>query len=349
MPLKIYRLFVLDFFKTFGLIMSLFSIFALFLQILKIAEFFGEKTQVSFTDLAHMMGLSYLTFLPLVLPLVSLVTTSLLTWQWSSDGSFLGLISIGLNPKKLLLTLWALVSVLMFLQTYLVFELAPNIKQKLNLIGSTLKNTQKNLLLQPKTFQALDSGLVVFFQNQVGDKMQNVFIHDPVNNPLMVVTSSSAHIINLSQSSKNESWLILDEGMGFLLDKKALVNFGELKVRIDSELNSQASEDLESWNFRKMIQSFKNVGIQKQWFKRLSLIFATLILGLLGFAHNFSLNQRSQSNFAGMMVTIVIFFYLFFMIGESIDRPLTALFLFFLPNLMLLGWTIWKVRQKVLG
>jgi lipopolysaccharide export system permease protein len=300
----------------------------LMFQMLRLLEFFLIHG-VSLTKVFEIVGSMSISFLPTLLPMVSLFAVVLAISRLSQESETVALVSIGVSPLEMLKPLIGLGALLSGLSIFTALELAPNGNRRFEMILHEISQSKITAAVKENAFTESFYNLVIFAlgSDSKTGKLEKIFIYDEQNKntPLSIIAKEGL-IFTQANEFKSSLWLKLQRGnIHRQDDSHTKIKFAEYEVKlIDSQqIKSEIEKSQNSWTIRDLIDRLKSPDQSRlariELNKRIAIGFACLLLVIFGFTLSYSINRRVKSNGFVLSLIVIVSYWLLIVSFENVS------------------------------
>lgn len=315
---------------------------------------------ISLFEIANILVLMSISFLPIVMPM-SLLFAILLTYsQLSSDSEIIAFNSFGYSLRKLALPAIVFSVVVSALSIQLLFTVGPIARFQFDTLIQKIGSQRIVESLHEKTFLENFFGLVVYF-NEKGpnNEMKNVFVRDSRNpgHSITIIAKSGKAAVDRTDDHQSARIDLFD---GKMIDdgrkNPLIVHFEKYSVEFHSPINLvPQNRDLNTYIYVELLEKTKDQrlnpdekkGLVLELHRRLTLAAACIIFGFLGVAQGLAVNRRSPSS-KGFVTSVICLTVYWTLLAASQSTAENIAFgyslVMWIPNLLFVLYisVLWK-------
>ena len=344
---------------TFFVSVFSFVFILLIFQTLKLTDTLLQHS-IGFSVLFQLLSYMSISFLPVIFPM-SLIFSIVLTYnRLSSDSEIIAMKSLGLGLYPIMAPGITLGLIVAIISCYTSFKIGPWGQRRFDLLITEITSSKIITSIRENTFSSFFD--MVIYSNKINRKTkehEKVFIHDErdPSNPTTIVAEkgkffgektpdSYQAFVRLSNGHLHKS-----VGMGH-----TKIHFKTYKLQITEPTHKKnRDQSLFSLTYKELKKRLKETKdlhqtrkLKYEWHKRLGLSFACVLFALLGMGLGCrNSNRGSKFNGGVISVVIIVSYWLFFLIGNSLTRSSMPIwFCAWLPVLVLLPLAFFFIGEK---
>lgn len=331
----------------------------LMFQVLRLSEFIIVHG-VSFSVVAKLTTFMTISFLPACIP-ISLLFSILLTFgRLSSDSEIIAFKSVGLTSGHLLVPAMTLATIVAIISGYVSFFGGPWGNRGFEVLITKLASSKAASKIQSGTFAEGFYDLVLY-AGDVDSKtgtLNKVFIFDErePENPITII-SRTGHMLQPKGQGGGVT-LRLSDGNIHRTQKETYTKIDYQKYDIslsNPALYGTREKSPQSYDYYDLrgrnnpaVNPKKRRELDLEFHKRLALVAACLVFGVLGVGAGTTTNRRTVKA-SGLVISlgIMVIYWVLYLTGDTLAKngTLPPWFAMWVANFIFMGVGIWSVKQ----